>query len=782
MSTAITKITPDEKRIYDFRPDYVKKQINLIKKTFSKRCLEDNRLSDEYKAYVKNTDNIFVKFIPVYGFDCKLSLSSIYADVSYSYRNTYVSSTTVSGTASVNSSGDVNISNVHSTDHYSSERVTTTTNAHWWSSATTSCVTHIGTAAYSEYDLSNYEDITDNKNIPSELNKIAGAPITYDFLNQYLTPSCLPSSVYNSLVKNGLGSHENDSPKNIRIDRITDYHIDELWITYLPYTYEFDVWCEFEGEIYQRHCKSLSEIASIGQMSNHYEKYEEILSHQHYTFAKRLKIVRVLYTFSIILAALATLGLISLLIFGKQLHVEGLRYFYLFPTIALCIGALVTTVIGIVIAKKRRPFHVKDRDYDPSKTLDALAIRLREKAEQQRRQYITRASLFLSIILFILGGIGTGAYFMCKNVYAEHFLYTPEIIGTYYSYENGVFNKLCILSCDSEGMVEAISESTYQQYYAKSKEVGEIIRKNQDGLQIKFTLSEALYQPSQGNFDELSYATFSSDYCEITDYCDTPMIREENWKEQGHLTGNHQETQLGTYFLYTKNTAHALTIHSMDHNDGVSFTMTTISGTTFNETKGTGKILIVNPDNSCFVDFQTETGPLVGYISTDGQTITTDVEYAKNKGNIVYINSVNDLLSINDTNANPRLFVLMNDLDFQGRSISFISTLSGIFYGNGHTIKNFVVSSGFNSSAGLFGTVYENAVICDLMIENGSVNTTKDLKYAGLLCGYLYGTLTHVTATGSVHAPNADNVGELAGKSNSTGKITACTPMVSINS
>ncbi len=775
MSTSLTKITPEEKRIYDFRPDYVEKQIDLIKKSFSKICLEDKRLSDEYKAYVKDTNNIFVKFTPVYGFDCKLSLRSVSADVSFTYVLSYVSSTTVSGTASVNSAGDVKLSNVSTSDHYSHSRTSTKTSSWWHSSAKDSCVMHVGGAAYREYDLNNYEDVTDKKRIPSELSEMASEPITYRLLNPYITPSSIPENVRAALIERATDFYKNDSPKDIRIDDITDYGVDELWITYLPYTYEFDVWCNFEGETYKRHCKKISEITAIGQLSDHYEKYKEILATQRYDFFKKLKGVRVLYGLSICLPIVGVLALLALLIFGRQLHVEGLRYFYLIPMIALCAAAIAMTVVAIVVAKKKRPFYVKDTDYDPNKSHAELANRLAEKAKLQHGQFTVRASLFLATVFLVLGGIGTGVFFMCEDVYAEHFLYTPEIIGTYYSYEDGVFEKLTILSCDNEGKVEAISESSYKEHYAKSREIGEIVKKDGDGLQIRFTFAEALYQPKVGSFEQTSYATFSTDYLEIADYGDATMVREENWLQQGNVIGNMTDTQLGAYYRYSKNTANVLEINAVDENGVVSFTSTTVSKSRYDKMQGEGKLLIVNPDGSCFVDFRKADGSLVGYVSADGQTLIANEEYGKKQANVICIQSTSDLLKIEDTKANPRLYVLTTDLDFEGKSISFVSTLSGMLLGNGHTIKNFVVSSGFNSSAGLFGTVYEDAVICDVKLENGRVATTSTkVKYAGLLCGYLYGTIIDVSASGTVNVPTASDIGGLVGKYTSSGKTIGC--------
>lgn len=780
MATAITEITPKEKRIYDFRPDYVEKQIAKIKKTFSQRCREDNRLSDEYKAHVKNLDNIFVRFTPLYGFDCKLSLSSVDAKVSFTYILSYVSDTTVSGKATVDSYGDVKISDVRTTDHYSSSRTPTTRDAWWHASAKDACVMNIGGAAKVKYDLKNYEDVTKKKGIPSELSKMVSKPLTYGFLNPYITPSSIPENVRSALMENATNYHKNDSPRDIKIDEITDYHVDELWINYLPYTYEFDVWCEFEGETYKQHCKTISNITSLGQMSDHYEKYLVLLSDARYDFHKKLKNVRTRYAVSILVSLLGTLGLIGLLVFGKQLHVEGLRHFYMFPMILLCGAGIALTIGSIVAASKERELCVADSDYDPKKSHAELVRHLQQKGAAQHREFLTNASAALVAIFLAFGGLGTGAFFLCKAVYAEHFLYTPEIIGTYYSYENGVFEKLTILSCDSEGNVEAISEATYQEHYAKCKETGKITEKDKNGLSIDFSFAEALYTPEKGGFEKTSYAHFSPDYTEITAYSDATMLREENWLAQGNSLDGANDAQLGTYYNYSKSIANILTINSLgltDEKKSVSFTSTTISSDGYNEKTGEGKLLIVNPDGSCFVDFQVDGGIQVGYLSLDGQIIAPEMKYSKNEHDVVLIDSTEKFLKIKDYAANPVLYVLTKDLDFGGRSISSIASLNGMVFGNGHTIKNFVVSSlrySSSSSAGLFEVVGKYAVICDLVIENGNVEITKNLSRAGVLVGYLYGTVIDVTASGTMNVPNATHVGGLVGQCDKNGKTIEC--------
>ena len=78
-------------------------------------------------------------------------------------------------------------------------------------------------------------------------------------------------------------------------------------------------------------------------------------------------------------------------------------------------------------------------------------------------------------------------------------------------------------------------------------------------------------------------------------------------------------------------------------------------------------------------------------------------------------------------------YLITNDLDFKGLGVNYIHSLSGTFDGGGHTLKNFVLSTGATSDvySGLFREVKADSKICNLILENVSCNE----EYASGLVG-----------------------------------------------
>ena len=82
-------------------------------------------------------------------------------------------------------------------------------------------------------------------------------------------------------------------------------------------------------------------------------------------------------------------------------------------------------------------------------------------------------------------------------------------------------------------------------------------------------------------------------------------------------------------------------------------------------------------------------------------------------------------------------YIITNDLDFKGLGVNYINSLSGTFDGGGHTLKNFVLSTGatFSAYSGLFREVKTDSKICNLFLENISCNE----EYASGLAGITNG-------------------------------------------
>ena len=110
------------------------------------------------------------------------------------------------------------------------------------------------------------------------------------------------------------------------------------------------------------------------------------------------------------------------------------------------------------------------------------------------------------------------------------------------------------------------------------------------------------------------------------------------------------------------------------------------------------------------------------------------------------ISTKEDFLAVNaSAESLSRYYVLMSDLDFSGEEIKAAGKydtpyqpFSGLFDGNGHTIKNAIILANTNENVGnyynlgLFG--YVTGKICNLRIENINV---RGANFIGGLCGAL---------------------------------------------
>ncbi len=136
---------------------------------------------------------------------------------------------------------------------------------------------------------------------------------------------------------------------------------------------------------------------------------------------------------------------------------------------------------------------------------------------------------------------------------------------------------------------------------------------------------------------------------------------------------------------------------------------------------------------------------------------------------------------LSNLNLNGK-YILMADIDMGNNEWTPIgsksSPFTGVFDGNGHTIKNFKISKE-TYYGGLFG--YNKGTISKLGVEGISIslsNTEWDSIYAGAIAGYNGGTITDCYSTGTIVArsPAADfypsYAGGLAGYN--TGTITNC--------
>ena len=143
-------------------------------------------------------------------------------------------------------------------------------------------------------------------------------------------------------------------------------------------------------------------------------------------------------------------------------------------------------------------------------------------------------------------------------------------------------------------------------------------------------------------------------------------------------------------------------------------------------------------------------------------------------------------------------FKLVNDIDFNGKSISPLFTSSkpftGTFDGNSKTISNFKLSATDSETSqpthsaqssqyyGLFGYIGADGKVSKLTLDSFDImikRSTDSESHYGLLAGYCAGEVTNVNVTNSKlnvksekTAKDKFNVGGLIGKLTSTGKVS----------
>lgn len=103
-------------------------------------------------------------------------------------------------------------------------------------------------------------------------------------------------------------------------------------------------------------------------------------------------------------------------------------------------------------------------------------------------------------------------------------------------------------------------------------------------------------------------------------------------------------------------------------------------------------------------------------------------------GEYTVISSASDLGTIY---ADPGgKYIIVNDIDLRGESISVIPEFNGEIHGNGYKIRNFTLSNTADA-VGIIGK--NNGYICDLTIDGFNISATNDtsaaLKYFGIVCG-----------------------------------------------
>ena len=150
-------------------------------------------------------------------------------------------------------------------------------------------------------------------------------------------------------------------------------------------------------------------------------------------------------------------------------------------------------------------------------------------------------------------------------------------------------------------------------------------------------------------------------------------------------------------------------------------------------------------------------------------------DLAAHRAQQIVIKDADDLeaLALNcrvDTNSSDFDVILENDISLVGSSFAAIPYFSGVFDGQGHTIRGISIRAD-GSEQGLFRHVGEGAVIRNLNVE-GSIEPGEDAVSVGGIAGENAGSILNCSFRGKVRAK--EDAGGIAGINTGSGLISSC--------
>lgn len=765
----------EQKRILNFSPKYVEELIEKAKKRFGEVCNADKTLDNAYCEYVSNPKNINVVFRARYGRMFDLSLSSVWADYSFDYKDSYYATTGVSGDVKFDSYGNAHLSNVHTTSERRSYTATSKGSTHFYSTALTRCEMILGDIQ--NPDLSHYVDVTNSSiaSIPRELAKISSESVTYDTVNKYLSIGKLPQHVYNEMKEKALGDK---TSKNFEMT-LTDYSIDEISVIYLPFAWELDIWVNYKGATFsQKEISSIDYISANGPKNEHFQQYKTLLEKEKTAYATWRWPTGKIYIATMIYSAVFAIGLIILLSIAASMGNVGFALMYKpIMIFMIVISFLLAILTGIFWYKKwidlvGLEYSIEKR-YDPSKSVDILINEASKSFGKQRKKSIVFAVSCAVVVVVASLVMCNTSIKLYQKTNVEHFYYTPEIVRTYEGTVDEALETIEILSCDENGNVEVIYTSVYKGMTAKMKYFGQIKRKDYEMTIVNLTFYEWIEKPSKGSADKtISLYFYDNDYekfdCEGYDYF---SISQPNYNAS--LPTTNYSALLGHYSLCENGNITVLQFESFTEDGNVTalYTFVDEEAKTVATQRIFGKVLS-DENNIITVAFDrnewiTNTANLnftansIAMISNNFSSCNLfEKELARNNDKLTVIKSSDDFVKTKNSSDN---FVLANDIDFKGEEISPLGDFSGILIGNGYKVKNYKISTS-DSDVGLFSTVKKNAMIVNLGLEEATITVSAKKRNIGLLCGLCYGSISNITVSGKVEAQSCEYVGGVAGR------------------
>ena len=153
-------------------------------------------------------------------------------------------------------------------------------------------------------------------------------------------------------------------------------------------------------------------------------------------------------------------------------------------------------------------------------------------------------------------------------------------------------------------------------------------------------------------------------------------------------------------------------------------------------------------------------------------TASTDVNFAKEKQDIINISTADELLSLSkgstvENYTLNKIYVLTNDIDLSDKDFKPVSIFSGTLDGGGYTIKGLNISEK-STGAGLISVLGSKGSIKNLHIE-GSINPEGGKTLVGGVVGTNKGVIENVSFAGYITAYK--RVGGIVGVNEESGFI-----------
>lgn len=245
--------------IYDYSESAKNKKIQEIKEQFCEKCQKDITLSDEYKKFVSNLDNIHVELKYRSGFRLELYNIDVRASYTISYESTVT--TGYSGTTSVNSSGNVETRFSRDTETFKHSDQKSGTYCFYPKKFEVFEV-----KSYNDFSKTGMVELKESDQMPQSLRDVYRRGVTVSDVESAVNGF---AKTFYDEVKAQIKKYSFSSEKisDIRITGAENYNITDMEVLYFPEGFNLKV--IYKGKEYKT-----SKIDAVGARSAKYLEYK----------------------------------------------------------------------------------------------------------------------------------------------------------------------------------------------------------------------------------------------------------------------------------------------------------------------------------------------------------------------------------------------------------------------------------------------------------------------------------------------------------------------------